>query len=103
MRKPAVYTIRFELFGNENRKLAEETFDYQVYPRKTRLSVPAETALLADGKSPLHGSSFPKGSHREAAKAIASGARQIVVDKILSFQEGIVLMILCGRGKGSGN
>ncbi len=98
VRKPAVYTIRFELFGNENRKLAEETFDYQVYPRKTRLSVPAETALLADGKSPLHGSSFPKGSHREVAKAIASGARQIVVDKILSFQEGIVLNDFVRKG-----
>ncbi len=89
--RQGVYTVRFELFGNGGARLAEETLDYQVYPRKKAVAVPAGTALLADKASPLRASAFDKGIHDDTARAIGSGARQIVLDKMISAKEGRAL------------
>ncbi len=106
--KPGKYEVRFKLVGrnpvipgsrtfnyqpttNNYQLLTTRTYTYTVFPKKTKIAAKGKTALLASADSVLRTAKFPHGVFDTAGAALASGAKAIVVDKVLTSKEGRAL------------
>ncbi len=105
VKKPSKYEVKFKLLGRNNETselrnstsqlstlntqlLTSRTYTYTVFPKKTEIEVEGKTALLASGKSVLAKMDFPRGVFATVDAVLASGAKAIVVDKVLSDDDG---------------
>ncbi len=85
---PADFELRYTLLGNDNIVLDRETFEFNIFPAKTGLTVGGKTVLLADSTSKLRVNEFPLGIFENTEEALKSGADRMVVDKLLSASDG---------------
>ncbi len=114
VKKPGKYEVRFKLMGidchasrsdarnddaltaviarseatKQSQLLTERTYSYTVFPPKTEIDVKGKTALLASETSVLRKMDFDCGVYASVAEVLASGAKAIVVDKVLSDDDG---------------
>ncbi len=117
VKKPGKYEVRFKLMGidchasrsdarnddaptaviarsdatKQSQLLTERTYSYTVFPPKTEIDVKGKTALLASAESVLRKMDFDCGVYASVEEVLASGARAIVIDKILSDDDGRAL------------
>lgn len=89
---PKTYSVKFTLKTGD-RILTERVFDYTVFPRTkvSQITIPGEPALLLSESSILRKAQFTGNIFTNATEALASKPSAIVIDAVLTSQEGRAL------------
>lgn len=87
--QPEAYTVKY-ILRTDSKILIERSFDFLVFPR-IRPDIPENCALLAGSDSVLAGFRFDKGRFENAEEAVGASPGLLIVDAILSMQDGVTL------------